>query len=464
MGSISKRKVKLILSLLSFAFLSALASIQGEGVSVFIANALWFLIGRFLIKISFPQKIYSRAIRVFIDFMSIYLFYTLLASILYVDDPYTDFFYQFDSIEFYTRIDGVIRHGWKETTWGQIFYEARHWKGLGVISGFLGYLGYALDGHNSLILQKTQVVFVCALSIVYTFSIARIYLPTRSALKLSYLFGLVGHVFISSGALSRDVHILLLFTIAFYVFCSKWSVRGLLLLIMLGFLTSQFRLQHGFFFLVIISFYGWLGVRQKKNIFISGLIGISLLLGIAGTVISGKLGTLNGVQEKVEHYQDYHGEKFAKSSGLTSITNKFPPQLMFIPNLLISQTYPYPMYRAFYDSVADDNQYLKFPLVLSEVFWIGVWCVIIVMIFNYKGLKRLPLSFRYALFVSAILLIAVSFGSYEFRRMMCVYPVIFLSAAMLLNGYSKKFKSLLIYRVVLVYVGLFALYVVVRGF
>lgn len=440
------------------------ATIISYSIAVVIITAIWIFLAYILLKISLPKRSQATSLYLFFLFFSIYFLYVLVTNLVYVDNPYYDFFYEYDAIDFYTRIDLILGKSQSFDMLDEVLFQARHWKGFGVVSWITGLIAYAVGDQNNIVIQQLQIVFVCALTLVFLYNIGRLLLSPRQSWKMTILFGLCSHIFISSAALGRDTYILLFYTMGFYILLGKWSIRNLVLLLLLGFITMQFRLQHGIFFMVLIASYGWLGVRQKRSPFVAALLGIVLLTGFGGAIIVSGVSFADDVTGKVENYQSYHGEKFEKSSGLTAIASRFPKPLVFIPNFIISQTYPYPAYKAVYVNVTDTNQYLKFPLIVSQVYWMGTWIVLLIILIGYRKPQMIPVKLKYSLLISILLIISVSFGSYEFRRMICVYPILFVSTYYLIAGLSARTRTLILYRAGAVYLGLFVVYVTLRGF
>lgn len=415
--------------------------------AVFFASLLWLIFGFLIIYISFPKKARKTTIRLWLLFYTLYYGFALISNILYVDNPYKDFFFHYDSIEFYTRIDYILEQSKSINMYDKVLYEGRHWPGFAVISWGLGLLANFFGDTNNITLQKTQIVFYCALTIVFLYNTARIFFTQEKAFKISVLFGLLSHILVFSAAYSRDTPILMLYSIGFYIIMGSWSFRNLFLLVLLGLLTMQFRFQHGISFILLIAVYVFLRTKKIKNKLLYFILIFFLLVSgglfVTLTISSYQKETI----EKIENYQDYHGERFEDAGGITSVMSKLPAMLKPLGNAIIGQTYPYPPTRVLYVKAVDGNQWLKLPLIFSQIFWMFVWFVIFYGYSKKKYRKQLPEKLMYGLFAGVILILAVSFGSYENRRMLCAYPIIFLASFNFFHKmpYKKRYRLLYIF-------------------
>lgn len=387
----------------------------------------------------------------------------LLANFVYVENPLTDFFLHIDSLDFYDSVERVLNISKNIDQFDRVIYEGRNWPAFAVISWLLGLFANLFNEGNSITLQKTQVVFYCALTIVFLYNMATRFLSQKQALVVAISFGLLTHILTFSGSYQRDMPIMMTYTIGFYIILSKWSFRNLIVLVLLGVLTMEFRFQHGISFILLIACYVFLEAKRMKDK-IAYIVIIFLLIcsGIAFiflTIESYKKETV----EKIEHYQDYHEEKFEESGGLTSLVAKLPVALQPFGNAFISQTYPMPPTRAIeVSSVESGKQWLKFPLIFAQMVWVLVWITIFIGLIRSKYRHKIPKQLLYSLLVGIFLLVAISTGSYEYRRMLCSYPVIYLSASFVFFEMHKKTRKVFFTRAIMFYIALILIYIFVK--
>ena len=453
-----------IFSLLSlFVVLMITQLIEGHP-SILVVGCGALLIGYLLIRLSTPKGNRSESYRLWVIFYLIYFAFMSLTNFVYVDDPYVDFFYIYDSIDFYSTIDSILRRNSDLEMYNNVLYEARNWKGFGVISWLLGVFAYFLGDVNNIVIQKTQNVFVCGLTIVYLYNIGRTYFSHQRSWLIATSFGLLTHIFVFASAYGRDTHILLFYTIAFYVFLQKWRARNIFTLVLLGIITGLFRLQHGIFFLFIVLGYIFLRVthlRSKVAAYILGIVGVivfSIFLFLNMDAYQ------NETIGKLEHYQEYHNEKFEEASGLTGVVAKLPVAFQPVANMIISQTYPIPPYRVVRVGNINSNQYLKFPLGIAQVYWMIV-LIMLVYVGGFRGYwKIVPKELLFAFGIAVALIFAVSIGSYEYRRMLPAYPIVYLTAAICYFGLKKSDRRSITMKIWISLFAIYGVYFLLKGF
>ncbi|MBC9798486.1 hypothetical protein, partial [Sinomicrobium weinanense] len=279
-----KRKRPVFSGILLLLITSIVLLIENN-IAVFIVTGLWFLLGVLLIKISFPRVNRHESYRLWLLFFTIYYLYMIITNYVYVRDPNSDFFFHFDSLDFYTVTDSLIRQKVNLEMFDWEFYRIKNYPGFAFLSWLLGRIANMMGEVNSIVLQKTQIVFTCAMTIIFLYNIGRLYLPHKRTWIIAVTFGLLTHIFAFSGTYTRDPHILLFFVIGFYIFMSEWKFRNLILLVLVGFLVAQFRMQHGLFFIAFISAYLFVRIKKFKNKIASFLLGIVFIMGFVASIV-----------------------------------------------------------------------------------------------------------------------------------------------------------------------------------
>lgn len=463
-GGVSQRKKFVFFSNILLLVVFTGAALVENNVAVLVVSFGWLLLGSLVINISFPKANRLESQRVWLVFFSIYYAFMVLTKFTYIENPYYDFFFQYDSINFYSALDPVFSQPTSSKTYEETVFVGRNWRGFAVLSWLLNYVAQVFGESNSVLLQMTQTVFVCALTVVFLYNMARIYLPHTQSWGVALSFGLLTHIFTFSGTYTRDTHIMLLFTIGFYIFLSDWRIRNILLLILIGLLAAQFRLQHGLFFVLIVSAYIFLKVKDLENKMAAFFFGSVFLVGFIVLILLNLGAYEQDTIGKLQHYQEYHDEKFEESSGLTATVSRLPSFLQPVANTFISQTYPYPPYRVVEVNNIDGVQYLKFPLGIAQVYWMMVLIVLSYGIFYKKYWRYFPRRLNYAFILAVLLIVAVAMGSYEYRRMLGAYPIIYLVTALIYFAMSKIGRRKLVLRIWAFIIGTFGIYIILKGF
>lgn len=443
-----------------FLLASVLAGLIDSSFTVTIISVSWVVLGLFFIRLAFPKAGRFDTYRLWVLFMLVYFLYMLISSTVYVKNPYNDFFFHVDSLYFFRTVDIALINNYD---FGRLLFEGRHWPGFATISWLLGRLAHSLGEVNSIILQKSQIVFVSGMTVVFLYRSARIYFEHSIAWKIAVSFGFLTHVFAFSGTFTRDPHITFLFAIALYVFLSKWRIQGVLILILLGVLCAQFRFQHGVYFIVIVAAYIYMRVKTLRNKIVSFFFYILFTVCFVGFILLMVQSYQRETVEKIETYQEYHQDGFEDASGFSGLISRLPAFIQPIGMMVVSQTYPLPPTRAIYVKAARGNQYMLFPLVLSQPYWLFVWAVLLYGIIYLNGLQLLPLNLKLTLFIAVFLILIISTGSYEYRRMMGAYPAIYLVSAYLYFKSNLRVRTKMLLHLSIVLIMFYLFYFMVKG-
>lgn len=442
----------------------SLVSIVEMSLAVYLINCLWFFLGLLVIRVCFPATNRAGSYEVYLLFYIMYSMFMLITNYIYVSDPYKDFFFTVDSLEFYRSIDMVLQNYSGADAYDQVLYVARNWRGFGVLMWFTGKLANAVGADNSLVVQKAQIVFLSTMIPVFLYNMGRVFLNPLQTWKLALSFGLLTHALVFSGVFNRDVHIAFIYTAGTYVLLAEWKFRNYFVLIFLGFLAWQFRVQHGIFFICFILVYTLIRLKEFKSRILAFAFRIAVIGGF-GAFVYLNMGTYQeDTTDKLEHYQAYHEAQFEEASGFTSIVSKLPPPLRPIANAAISQLYPYPPHRALNVNVINEKQLLKFPLAIAQIYWLFVWGFLIYGFLNIRVRKLISFKLKYALGLSILLILSISLASYEFRRMLGAYPVIYLASGVFYVNLDKRKRTRIIWRILLLQVIFFLLYGISKGF
>ncbi len=446
------------------AIITSIVALIENNIAVFVFAGFWFLLGVMVIKITLPVTNRYRSYKLYILFFAIYYAFMLITNYTYVSNPYRDFFYTIDSLEFYSTMDSILQYKNGADAYDMVLYEARHWRGFGVLIWLTGRIAQIVGGENSIIIQKLQIVFLASMTTVFLYNMSRIYLSQIQSWKIAISFGLLTHLLVFSGVFNRDLHIALIYTMGFYILLSSWRFRNLFILILLCFLAWQFRVQHGIFFFGFVGVFILLRLRNLYDKVASFFLGLLFIVGIAAFVFLNIGKYEKETTGKLEHYQEYHEEQFKEATGLTAIVNRLPAVFQPVANIVLSQTYPYPPHRAVNVNVTGETQYLKFPLSIAQVYWILVWFILLYGLFYKKNRVAIPQPIIYTLILAFLLIISVSIASYEFRRMLGAYPMIYLASAFIYFKMDKKKRNMIVQRLLLLQLGMFVFYIILKGF
>ncbi|QNL51600.1 hypothetical protein H8S90_08520 [Olivibacter sp. SDN3] len=426
----------------------------------FCFSAFWISLGVMIIFFSFDKKHQLQSFRLFFLFFTVYLIYMVVTNYVYVKDPHVDIFYNPDSVKFFSRIDYLSKIGSSKNMyhWMEGFYVG-DWKGFGAIIWVIAMITTNLfDEPNSLLIQKLQIVFLSTMVIVLVYNLSLKYLTRKQAWNATIAFGLLSHVMVFSGVFMRDIYMVFIYTMGFYILFNKWKPVNLLVLILLGVFAWHIRSHNGLFFLCFIALYIYLHIRNKQPKIAKFLFVTTLILTVALVVTFNFTAVTGDTSDELSTYQNYHEGKLEEATGLTAVILRAPVFARPILMITLSQIYPFPVYRGMYVNYIDTYQYLLFPLCIAEIFWIYVWVFVLYGFYKKSYRTIIPQHLKYCLAIALLYIVAAGATSYEFRRLMAVYPVIFLTAAVFYYNLPEGKVKFLKKRTTWGYIGVFAAY------
>lgn len=424
----SKREDQSIALSFLLVIIAVIATLLENSISVLIFSGLWYLAGVLLIKFCFPTQRFPPSLKYYTILFVLYYVYMVVTNYAYVNDPYNDFFYKIDSTKFYEVPNSIILRDNSEFAYQKVWAQSGDWKGFGIISWFTGKIAYYID-ENSIVIQKLQAVFAASMIVTFLYNISCLYFDKIKARNIALSFGLFTHLFTFSAVFSRDIHVGLLFICGFYILLSRKRFRNLAILMLLCLITSIFRTVNGIFYLSFIGFYLLLYFqrgRLVRNSLISWLSGLVILASFVAFSLTDAYGILT---DEVSHYNEYHTEKLMEAQGLGAYLTKLPQGGMQAARIVISQINPFPFYTGVHVGIIDSYQYWLIPLCIASIYWICVWGFLVIGLWKKHIRAAMDANLKASLIIAFMLIIGAGATSPEFRRLMCVYPILYLGAA-----------------------------------
>ncbi|MFY0255858.1 hypothetical protein ACDQ55_18095 [Chitinophaga sp. 30R24] len=447
-----------LLLLLNFVF-ACVAGLVSVSVATFLFNIFLLLVGALGIMAMFKDAGRREiAFRLFLGFFLVYGIFMLVTDTLYIQDPFRDVFYAKDAVTFYTYIDKVaaMRSIGEITDFYSHDFFASDWKGFAWLSSVLGFFAKSID-NNTLVLQKLQIVFCAAFIVVILFSILSTYINTVISVQLTMVYAFLSYNFFFSAIYLRDVHIGLLFGLYFLLIIHRKGMGGIVYALTLTVLIYLFRPEHGYFSASYLMAYIYLLVTDKNNKTLNKFkIPILVLLALpALTQLVYLQQGFNTIQSTSENYLDSSMSNAGLGS-LGSMLLKLPFGIRHIVVGLFSQTLPFPFY-----VVLGENPFF-FPWAIAALFWFIIWFVVIYTTVIKPRNPFFKIREIRFLFLIGVLLILGASSNADTRRIMAIYPVVYLVFA---GGYlslDTATRKRLVISSLLAYAGLIFVYALIK--
>ncbi|PHS31234.1 MAG: hypothetical protein COA92_08525 [Sulfurovum sp.] len=382
-------------------------------------------------------------LKLFIFFFSIYLIYTFIQHyiLLSVSPTLKPFIYH-DEETLFDFSTLVIPYIFGNQNFSEIFSSYK----LGVlelplhviISSFIAYLSIAIDGINTIIVQKLLSPFFGGMFMVVLYAtLKHQFLDRTFVLKSTLAYGLLSAVFVYSTPMLRDVDIALTYMIAIYLFLQPNSYKNFFLLSLVAYTTIYLRLESGFVLFGIILIYAYLYVRtiESKSLKYIFYIVIIVLFSFISLVvyyrIVGMIANLNEGNINRSIVQ-------ASAGSIGVLLNKLPFGISHMAKVLFSQLQPFP----FMNSVIIDTRN-----AISGIFWPFIFIMMLYAVIKKDIRSLFSEKIKYLLIVAITILFLMS-SEPMVRRMMSVYPIIYIIG---LNVFyitdRNKIKKMLLYYV-----------------
>ena len=436
-------------SLLGFLILNSVLSFISINVSFIIFGLSYVLIvygvGQFIEKknrLAFTSIVYL--------FFFVYSLFSSISYFLIYENPLIDHLGDTDQIGYYEVALSLSSYSFKNI-WQITFTEFRY-NGSPLFYGWVSSLHKlsGLDIYYGALFQKLNVVFFGSLIPAIIYLMLEKIVSIKKAIKWSVIYGLMSFNLYYSVILLRDIHLVFLYTLAFYIIINeKFSIKDYILLIIIGICSYFIRVENGLFFL---GFYAiWIMHSKVRNKWVLFLLSIPVIAGII-IYVGGFETIFNRVFGTISFYSE-DAVKKASEDSLGAALNKLPIPLNWVAKTGFSQITPFPFW-----TVYEDKFFINLfstTRVIGALFWTYIWVHIIL---NISKLKPIIIKYKWPLLLALAYIIFVSQGNNYERRIFQVYPLIYMFFVIASN-YRRKASQLYF---VVGYLSLIFIYIMIK--
>lgn len=313
-----------------------------------------------------------------------------------------------------------------------------------------------LGGATVFYMTLAQTLFGVLCSVVLYRIISERY--PEKAVKLTATFSCCSLFLFYSSVIIRDITVALFFLFALDYLTKEFKIRRFFLLIVFGFIVWGIRLYSGLFYFIFPVTYLALritkGAGKRTTIIMLMALGLMMLPVVAVSVLGEQ------TQAEIENYDEFSANR--NVNGLFTKLSKLPPGAKQLALTLFSQVSPFPPHSLLKSSSTFSEFYMGLDHIVYEFFWFFVFFMLAYLCIvkgKHKTLSREELI----LLMIALLYIVVNTAHPDIRRMMPVYPIIYLIN---LNVMDRCFE----YEVVsarrvlsILYAALFLFAIIYRG-
>ncbi|MGQ1909310.1 hypothetical protein ACT3CE_05935 [Marinifilum sp. RC60d5] len=325
--------------------------------------------------------------------------------------------------------------------------------------GFLAYIANNYLCGNSPLIQYMNSAFVASLCSIYLYKIIKQYIPTKESFKYVLVYVVCSYLILSGGKITRDVQINFLYIWGLSILFSSFSIRKLILLVGIVLITIQFRLEHGLFMAFMPVLYIYEKSKERENFKYVRKFLIVLILIVGIFVASVVIVYIQAIMSTMEGYVEFTSG-LTEQGGLAKYLLRLPVGIKQLVIVIYSQISPFPSWNQLLDSNNIFESIDGFIEMISPFFWFIVCFGTVKYIWVKEYRKNIPTMLLYTGIVFIIFLFANT-SNMNPRRLVCMYPVLYLIFSYGYYNYPTFFKNNVIISI-FAYLGLCVLYLFIK--
>lgn len=310
-----------------------------------------------------------------------------------------------------------------------------------------------LDGMTVFGMTLLQTVWGMLSSIVLFRILAR-HIEVERAYSYTLMFALCSLFLFYSTVIIRDIIICFLYLCAFDIVDRKFSLFGVLILLILIFLTWGIRLYSGIFMVVFLAYYVYVWLRNSHLKSVATIL-VAVVIIIAGVGLMAS-SLMEQTTAELQGYEELSAERSA--GGIISKLQSLPSGISHLAIVLFSMIRPLPPLGIYAGAETFSHFTMSTLFLISGFFWFVVFYTLCYKLFIQKYIFKIPVEKVVLLMVCLVFLMANA-SHPDIRRMLPVFPVLFVQYAVLcehegVKPFSGRVPELLISGYVVMAIGL----------
>lgn len=310
-------------------------------------------------------------------------------------------------------------------------------------------------GQNSIFVQKLLIIFVSASIVSVLYLILIKYLNPKTSFYSALLFGLFTHLTFLSSLLLRDVFVALTYILFFYVILDKFSIKNTFILFFTFLFSFYLRVETGLFLISLSSIYFIYllnkSIRNKiiRKVFILIMIILTLLILYYINIYD--------IFIKIYTTANEHGVAITDSGSLALKLKSLPYGTGNIAMAIFSQLQPFPFWL--------DIEKFSILAIFSSIggfIWFLIVLYSVYGVIRIKILRNLDIRLIYLFYSSLIYILLLSSSEGVIRRLIVVYPIIFVISVLSYTQMTLNQKRKIFYYGLSIYIGLHIIYLILK--
>lgn len=285
---------------------------------------------------------------------------------------------------------------------------------------------------NSMSLAFPHALFGVLCSITL-FRILSSYFPYKEAYKYTVIFALVSLYHFYSVIILRDIVISYLFLLCIEIVLKKFKLYRLFFLIFYMIIAIGIRLFSGYFIAIFILYYIYSQIPKRFRVIIVPIYGFIILW----IVLQFFTKNVEQTFSELDKYNVFSQSRSGQGEGLVARLQRLPIGIRQVVLAFLSQTVPLPPYDYFFSAKSFSNYYMSTMAFVYSVWWYFIFYTLAYILLIEKKIRSLSQN-QLVFLGMAILFIMANTVHLDIRRMMPVYPIIYLFYLKLASNYSHR--------------------------
>lgn len=327
--------------------------------------------------------------------------------------------------------------------WSNFDFFDRNPLGYYTFTSFFGYFAQALNANLYFSLQSSTLFVSGLISVLFYRLLVVNKLSPQISNKYAIITSVFSVFFFYSTLILRDMHIALFYICGVYITYLKFSGRNIIILFVLAFMTSIFRIESGLFFLSFIPVYILLSFRSKRSITYT-IIGSTIVLVALGSFA---IQNYSYMVQVFEANREIYVDRVLEGSGLIAFFQSLPPIISDILSIIYNGVQPLPFWGKLTPAIdptrPEAYNIMTFPLSFAAFFnWIVIFFIMFYLLVSNLRRKvnqiiSLPLKYNITL---GLLFLFIQSSVIAQRRLIGYYLVFYALFFMIYSNTNHREK------------------------
>ncbi len=289
-----------------------------------------------------------------------------------------------------------------------------------------------------------------ALSSVVLYRILARRLDKKKAYSLTLVFAFCSLFMFYSTVIIRDIIICFFFLVAFDIVDQKFSLSGVIKLLLIVFIVWGVRLYSGLFSIVFLCYYFYKRMYNSTFRPIATFVFAIILIIASGSILASDIATQT--MTEMQEYAELTAERSA--GGMVSKFQSLPPGISHLAIVFFMMIRPLPPFSVYLGVETFSHFLMSTMLLVAGFFWFLLFYSLCYQLFVKKHIFKIPFD-KIVLLVVGLVFMLANASHPDIRRMLPVFPILYVQYAEICKAENKSIfgfeisKNLMIFYIII---------------